>query len=477
MRLARNMYCLERCLLIFVSVLLLSSCSPTYDVKISKVRGRYYDGNLPQANKLIDSLVEESSEGDSYHSCLLLEEAIVKLATGDPVRSEANLRKVRDVFDQVESEELNALFGEMKTYLTDDRFKSYGGEDFEKILIRVMLAFSNLLQDGEDSIAYANQVLQKQREIMGQESPDRSGKKYKNNYKMIGAGAYLYGLITEERDPSAGGEVSISYKRVKEWEPQFTSIDKDLDRVENGSHSKAGNGVVYIFSFVGKGPLKVEVYEQNLATISEIALQMTRFIPELNRHFAPTLDLSPITISAVIRDPTNSMNAISVLVDGQESGVTETLTDITATAIQQYRETRDWILTKAFLRRMVKKAIVTAAKGSANMATNDDARLALEIGGAIINTLWSASERADTRYWALLPDKIQVLRIELPAGEHDLDLIPQMSGNAQGVKRSIRIDVLAGLNTYVFGFIPTPGVGPELLTTRAAKKTEALTLK
>ena len=29
---------------------------------------------------------------------------------------------------------------------------------------------------------------------------------------------------------------------------------------------------------------------------------------------------------------------------------------------------------------------------------------------------WEASEAADTRCWGLLPDKIQVLRIELPAG-------------------------------------------------------------
>ena len=38
--------------------------------------------------------------------------------------------------------------------------------------------------------------------------------------------------------------------------------------------------------------------------------------------------------------------------------------------------------------------------------------LALDVAGVV----WEATESADTRCWGLLPDKIQVMRLELPAG-------------------------------------------------------------
>ena len=43
--------------------------------------------------------------------------------------------------------------------------------------------------------------------------------------------------------------------------------------------------------------------------------------------------------------------------------------------------------------------------------------VALDIAGIA----WEATEAADTRCWGLLPEKIQVLRIELPAGRHQYD--------------------------------------------------------
>ena len=40
----------------------------------------------------------------------------------------------------------------------------------------------------------------------------------------------------------------------------------------------------------------------------------------------------------------------------------------------------------------------------------------------LLGVAWEATEAADTRCWGLLPDRIQVLRVELPAGTHQLAL-------------------------------------------------------
>ncbi len=456
---------------------LVSACSSTYDEKIAASREEFYAGRLEAARASIRERLHEAGEDGSEVPLFLLEESLIELAAGNAAKAERNLRTVRDVFDELETAEASAFLGETASYFTDDRFTAYAGEDYEKILIRTFLAFASLLSGSQDVVPYSFQILEKQRDILEQVSPDGSGRKYKQDYKRVGVGAYLYGVVTEERDPTAGSEVKISYEKVRDWEPQFSQVEADIERAERGVHSQKGNGVVYVFAFVGKGPLKIEVEERDLARVTELTTQMARFIPAIRENFGPTLDLSPIRIPVVVPRGDNVIREVAVAVDGEGVGITETVTDVTATAVQQYGEIRDWVISKALLRRMVKKAITTAAKGAATMAVEKDRRkrthdqdaavAAIEIAGILVNTLWSALERADTRYWSLLPDQIQALRFEVPAGAHEISLTPVLDGSS-GTERRLAVEVLVGKNTYVFGFLSSPGVGPPLLTSRPA---------
>jgi hypothetical protein len=62
--------------------------------------------------------------------------------------------------------------------------------------------------------------------------------------------------------------------------------------------------------------------------------------------------------------------------------------------------------------------------------------------------VWEASESADTRCWRLLPDRIQVLRLELPASEHTVGLRADAGFGPPGEnQRSVRI--ADGRNTYL----------------------------
>ena len=65
----------------------------------------------------------------------------------------------------------------------------------------------------------------------------------------------------------------------------------------------------------------------------------------------------------------------------------------------------------------------------------------LDVAGVV----WEATESADTRCWGLLPDKIQVLRLELPAGTHQLALQPvSANGVPQGPPQPATVQVAAG---------------------------------
>ena len=58
--------------------------------------------------------------------------------------------------------------------LTDDTHSAYAGEDYEKVLIRAMLAISNLMSGGDDATAYSLQTDEKQERII-QERQGRIG--------------------------------------------------------------------------------------------------------------------------------------------------------------------------------------------------------------------------------------------------------------------------------------------------------------
>jgi hypothetical protein len=459
---------------IFVFSLVACACTATYSEKIAGVRTAYYNGDLAAARLEIANAIEASGPGEGEYDLFLLEDSLVQLASGNAKAAEERLRAVRDDLDKLEAEDLQSAMAEFGSYLTDDRFTVYKGEDYERLLVRVFLAFASLMAGGDDAVAYANQILEKQREILDQDSPDRTGRKYKSRYKKIGVGPYVYGMILEDSDSTGTSEASISYKRVQDWEPQYSAIAQDIQRVEQEAHTQKGNGVLYVFGFVGRGPVKVEVIENDLAMVSEISLQMVRFIDAF-RDYGPTLDLSPIRVPDLVPHPESLVRNLSIWVDGEHKGTTETLTDVTATALQQYAQVRDWVLAKAILRRMIKKAITTGVKGVARQAVRrgdhkhqDAAFVAIEIAGALANTIWSGVERADTRHWSLLPDKIQAVRIEVPAGVHEVNVLPGAGQDVFGRKRSTRVRIVEGGHTYVFAFVPTPAAGPALLTSRPA---------
>ena len=105
-------------------------------------------------------------------------------------------------------------------------------------------------------------------------------------------------------------------------------------------------------------------------------------------------------------------------------------------------------MARTVARRIVKKGTIYAAKSQ--MRANDVSSIALDVAGVA----WEATESADTRCWGLLPREIQVARIELPAGQHHLNLHPLNSGRPSGAQSTCTVEVRNGQNSYVLGYWP-----------------------
>jgi hypothetical protein len=251
-------------------------------------------------------------------------------------------------------------------------------------------------------------------------------------------------------------DAARAHALVCSWQPDFKYGPFDVQRAVHGRHSAPGNGVLYVFAFVGAGPIKVETVEVPTQISMLIADRILSH--NLNQTLPPTI--APIKVPKVVNFESPVHN-VRVAVNGQPAGVTETITDVGKLAVQQYEAIYPQVIARAIVRRAVKKGIVYGAKELTGVERGDLGNIAFDIAGVV----WEATESADTRSWGLLPDKIQVLRLELPAGQHQIALQP--FGAIPGAPVAKTVEILNGDNTYMLcNFPSTRPVGQVLVNQR-----------
>jgi hypothetical protein len=419
----------------------------THSDHLRTIREEFYAGNLEQAAARID---KQLAHGRADQDVLRLDKAIVELSAGRPREAEALLCNVRDRFDYLEQSDAAETTGAM---LTDDNTLSYAGEDYEKILIRSLLALANLMYDGGDAGAYALQVADKQQEII-RNAPRVEADEPPAEYKRVALGAYIQGVLREQTHCNYD-DVARAYAQVVSWEPGFRLGRQDLERAMYGRHSARGNGVVYVFALVGRGPYKEEVAEIPTSSAMLIA---DRILSAMGDQTLPPT-VAPIKVPQVILSP-NRVDNVQVQVNRRPAGCTETITDVGEYAVRQYKASFRHVMARALVRRAVKKGIIYAGKEAADIEKNSLVSFAMDVGGVV----WEATENADTRCWGLLPDKIQVTRLELPAGRYRILLMPARGPQAIGPEHEVAVEVFDGRNTYLLANFPDERLAGQILT-------------
>ncbi len=436
------------CWLLLVALLLPAGGGCTsYEQHVRLMREQFYASDLAGARKTIDKVRKRHrKEGD----VLALEQSIIALAEGQPKEAEKTLRKVRDDFDYLEQQSAGELALSM---ITDDNGRSYSGEDYEKVLIRAFLAISNLMTDGGDAGAYSLQVAEKQQQII-ENGVDKHGENPKLAYQHVALGPYIHGLLREQTHANYDDAARDS-AIVCSWQPDFPFGQQDLQRATQGRHSAPGNGVLYVFAMIGRGPYK----EQSVEMPTTAALLVAdRILSATNKYTLPPT-IAPVKVPKVIV-PGSVVREVRVSVNRQTVGSTATISDIGHMAVQQYDAIFPRVLARAVVRRVVKKGIVLGAKEATGQSAYTLGSLVLDGVGIA----WEASEAADTRAWSLLPDKIQVLRIELPAGTHQLALEPMTHYGTAGPAEAQEVTIGNGRNTYLLANFPDTHLVGKILT-------------
>lgn len=431
-----------------VLLLLLSGCATHFD-RIQVVRSKFLCNQLLEANNQVDRLIEERT---GERDVLMLDKAIIELANGHPKSAEKLLRQVRDHFDELEDlDAANAVASD----LTDDSARGYPGEDYEKVLVRAMLSISNLMSGGGDADAYADQMVRKQGQII-QTARERSGEHQQAAlaFKQVALGPYIRGMLAEE-SPLTLDDAVRARVQVVNWEPQFRDAKADLQRCQNDVAIRPGNGALFVFALVGRGPIKQEVCEP--VTQVELQLADRLFDAFASRNVPSTF--APVKVPQIVNFD-SAVDGVSVRIDGKDVGKTATIFDVGEMALRQQQAFFPEILARAVARRAVTKGHLSGDDESADVRKGYQKRLAM----MTMAVGREPSESADTRCWGLLPDTIQVLRVELPAGEHRIVLRPFQRGGEFGTPAEALVTTYDGHNTYLLGNVPTSRFVGKLLT-------------
>lgn len=90
--------------------------------------------------------------------------------------------------------------------------------------------------------------------------------------------------------------------------------------------------------------------------------------------------------------------------------------DVSGAVVHDFNQKAPGILVKSIARAAVKYTVVKAIEDG---ASKKDETLG-DIAGIVGNVFAALTERADTRSWTLLPANLQLVRLDLPAGTHEV---------------------------------------------------------
>ena len=93
--------------------------------------------------------------------------------------------------------------------------------------------------------------------------------------------------------------------------------------------------------------------------------------------------------------------------------------DLSAAVVEEFVERAPEVLAKALLRAVAKNVVA----GEVEEEVEEEDEALGELTGVALNVLGALTERADTRSWNLLPGRLVLVRLRLPAGTHRLEVV------------------------------------------------------
>lgn len=397
--------------------LILYACAPVSHYVM--VDQNLLDGNYNKA----DSIVEQYKEKYGSRNAVLyyMDRGMTLHLSGNYEKSNMYLSEAEKIVDDLYTKSITTESGAM---LTNDNLLPYEGEDFEKVMLNLIMALNYVyLGKWDDALVEARKVDHKL---------NLYNDKYekKNVYKEDAFARYLSGILYEYRGELNDAYISYSkaYTAYKDYRRSYGTpvpvfIGEDLLRLSKalGIYDEykryqvefnnikfrdikefQSNGEIIFICLLGKAPFKEDFFID--APVPDVSKQLYYLRVALPR-FTP--QPSQIAYAKIYIRSRNSEEK------------TYLMEDITAIARKNLDDRIGRITAKAIARVALK---FTAAQTAKKAATEKYGKDAGALVGGLLNIASVATEQADKRSWRTLPDKIQMARIVLQPGNYNFEV-------------------------------------------------------
>lgn len=402
------------------TVLALSGCA-TYSSGFAKVEEAAAQRDLERAIKALDELKLAGPDQTLHH-----------LNKGMLLRLQGRFADSNTQFEAAKGlmENLDAIsVGEQAASVSvNDTFKAYEGSPGEQLLLYSFEAL-NYLQLGEvDSAAVEARQFDVKQGLIAQ-------KNKKAKYLSGAFVRYLNGMIYEAAGEPDSARIEMQkavagYRQQDAGFPVPRRLTEDLARLRAGKPAPCE--VVLILNN-GLGP---SVQEQNIRVAN----------PQYDPRNPRSIAMVSLAVPKFVRRPVPVGHV--VLRSGTRAETSEIVEDVNAIAEKSFNDRLPGIIARGVARMVVKKAAENKVK---------DNNKGNPVASVFASVASNVSERADTRSWSLLPGNIQMVRLPLPPGRHDLTATYYApDGNVLGTRDFRGIDVRPGQKSFVADYFMYP---------------------
>ena len=371
---------------------------------------------------------------------------------GQYQQSNRSLSAAEDLTEALYTRRVSA---EIEAFFTTDTTLPYEGEDFEKVMLNVLMAL-NYVQLGlwDDALVEARKVDHKLSVLN-----DRAGGKLA--YSKDPFARYLSGVLYEAAGDLTNALVAYRLSRdafeqaaTQYGTPMPDLLRRDLLRLSDSlglttEHEEyrrlypdtvwqapgaAGNSAELVFvAYEGRAPLKRDLFIDVPFSFDALAIVLATkglLRPQYRDHRAAESVLYGLTGHVIRlavpkfvprRSAINQTEAIVTDGAAQHAASLVLMEDVTAIAVKDLDERVVRTTAKAVARAAWKYALAEGVRiGVTRAVGRDGGALAGAIAGALARTVAIASEEADKRSWATLPDRILLGRFMVSPGTYEV---------------------------------------------------------
>src|SRR4030067_1797871 len=399
-------------------LVLLFACAPSVS-HYAMIDNSLVQGNYQQADAIVERY--KGKYGDRNALLYYMDRGMTLHLSGDYEKSNLYLEEAEKLVESLYTKSITTESGAM---FTNDNLLPYEGEDFEKVMLNIIMALNYAyLGKWDDALVEARKVDHKL---------NLYNDKYekKNVYKEDAFARYLSGILYEYRGELNDAYISYNkaYTAYKDYRRSYGTaipafLGEDLLRLskalglydEYKNYQKEFNNIKFkdIKELQSNGEL-IFIYLSGRAPFKE-----DFFID------APVPDVAGdpyylrIAFPKFVAQPSQVVYARIYIRGINSEEKTYLMEDITAIAKKNLDDRIGRIRAKAIARAVVKFTTAQTAKKAAAKKYGKEAGI---IVGGLLNIASVVTEEADKRSWRTLPDKIQMARILLPPGNYNIEV-------------------------------------------------------